>query len=90
MADGGVGRQNWRDGKNLLQCNRYMLIHEIGCDVRFTVGPPENRRCVSAHKSILVAGSDVFFAMFEGLLAEPNTMINIPDIDPNIFHTMLL
>ncbi|XP_033748488.1 BTB/POZ domain-containing protein 6-like [Pecten maximus] len=89
MAAGGDGPQDWRDGKTLVQCNRYILEQEIGCDVHFIVGPPDNQRRIGAHKSLLMARSDVFFAMFEGSMAELNSMITIPDIDPIVFKLML-
>ncbi|OWF48237.1 BTB/POZ domain-containing protein 2-like [Mizuhopecten yessoensis] len=89
MASGGDEPQDWRDNKSLVQCNRYILEQEIGCDVRFEVGEGDNQKSMAAHKSHLMARSDVFFAMFEGPMAEPNSMIQIPDIEPVTFKLML-
>ncbi|XP_033748490.1 BTB/POZ domain-containing protein 6-like [Pecten maximus] len=90
MAEFINEQQNWRNGKTLKQCNRYILEQEIGCDIHFIVGPPDNQKRIGAHKCILMARSDVFFAMFEGLMAGPDSLITVPDIDPFTFKKMLL
>ncbi|OWF48235.1 BTB/POZ domain-containing protein 3-like [Mizuhopecten yessoensis] len=90
MAERGTEPQNWRDGRTLTQCNRYMLEQEISCDVHFIVGPNDDQQRIGAHKYMLMTRSDVFFAMFEGLMAEENSLVTIPDIDPTTFKKMLL
>lgn len=82
--------EDWREGKSLVQCNRYILEQEVACDVHFIVGQAENRRRIGAHKTILMTRSNVFFAMFEGTMAELGSVITIPDIDPFSFKLMLL
>ncbi|XP_060075875.1 BTB/POZ domain-containing protein 6-like [Ylistrum balloti] len=90
MAERNIEQGNWRDGKTLIQCNRYILEQEVGCDIHFIVGPQDNKKSIGAHKSILMARSDVFFAMFEGTMAEADSLITVPDIDPVTFKKMLL
>jgi len=44
---------------------------------------------VPAHKYVLAIGSSVFFAMFNGNLAEHKDEIHIPDVEPDAFLTLL-
>lgn len=90
MATGSNEHADWRNGKTLVQCNRYILEQEVACDIHFIVGPSDNQRRIGAHKSILMARSDVFFTMFEGLMAESSSLITVPDVDPLTFKKMLL
>jgi hypothetical protein len=76
--------EDWQSSKSLTECNRYMLENNIGCDVTFLVG--EERTKILAHKYILIGRSCVFFAMFNGPLAETSEEITLPDIEPNVFR----
>ena len=79
--------EDWQSSRSLTECNRYMLENNIGCDVTFLVG--EERTKVLAHKYILIGRSCVFFAMFNGPLAETSVEIALPDIEPNVFRILL-
>lgn len=46
-------------------------------------------QCIPAHKYVLATGSSVFFAMFYGGLAEAKDEIEVPDVEPSAFLTML-
>lgn len=80
---------NWRDGKTVLECNRYMLNEQIGCDVVFHVGNPGEQRPFHAHKFMLALRSSVFNAMFYGTLPQTDRPIEITDVHPNAFEQML-
>lgn len=42
-----------------------------------------------AHKYVLATGSTVFYAMFFGGLADDKEVIDVPDVEPVAFLTML-
>lgn len=84
MASSG---EDWQSSRSLVECNRYMLENSIGCDVTFLVG--EEKTKISAHKYVLIGRSCVFFAMFNGPLAETSQEIALPDIEPNVFRILL-
>ncbi|XP_060075873.1 BTB/POZ domain-containing protein 3-like isoform X1 [Ylistrum balloti] len=90
MAEGRGTAQDWRDDKSVVECHRYILEHELACDIHFKVGPPENEQQFGAHKSLLMARSNEFFTMFEEHGTEPNGLIAVPDIDAMTFKLMLL
>ncbi|XP_056002858.1 BTB/POZ domain-containing protein 2-like isoform X1 [Ostrea edulis] len=77
---------NWRSGLSLAECNRYMLTHQIHCDVTFRVG--KEGKLVRAHKYVLSSRSPVFDAMLYGDLAESDDII-VPDIEPSSFDALL-
>ncbi|KAL5017742.1 hypothetical protein ScPMuIL_005173 [Solemya velum] len=87
METDGATVRDWQDGKCLAECSRYMLEQQIGCDIVFLVG--ENRQQIRAHKFILISRSPVFQAMFCGPLAETQSAIPIPDIEPETFQLLL-
>ncbi|XP_037810332.1 BTB/POZ domain-containing protein 6-A-like [Lucilia sericata] len=67
-----------------------LLQSEELTDCRFLVGDASpNQKIISAHKLVLAVASPVFKTMFYGDLAEKNDPILIPDIQPDIFQTML-
>ncbi|XP_046581838.1 BTB/POZ domain-containing protein 2-like isoform X2 [Haliotis rubra] len=78
---------DWQENKTLSECTLHMLDHQVACDVHFRVG--QTREKISAHKFLLISRSSVFFAMFQGPLAETNDEIDIPDIDPEVFWEFL-
>ena len=78
--------KDWRCGLSLTECNRYMLTHQIHCDVTFRVGV--EGKLVRAHKYVLASRSPVFDAMLYGDLAETDD-IKIPDIEPSTFDALL-
>lgn len=88
MADDGTSSdKDWQSFRSVTDCNKYMLTNEINCDVTFLVG--RNRQRMSAHKYVLASRSCVFFAMFYGSVAEKENEIEIPDIEPDSFSSLL-
>lgn len=49
----------------------------------------EQVQTIPAHKYVLATGSSVFYAMFYGGLAENKAEINVPDVEPSAFLTLL-
>lgn len=79
--------EDWQSYKCILDCNRHMYENQIACDINFLVG--ENEVSIPAHKYILVSRSCVFYSMFYGPLAETKSDIRLPDIEPDVFKTLL-
>ena len=86
MATAETQEQNWQCDKSLVECLKHLFTAGIACDVTFLVG--EDKCRISAHKTILISRSPVFYAMFEGNLAEKGEIV-IPDIEQEVF-TMFL
>lgn len=81
---------DWERDEKAVDCKRHMLEKEIGCDVNFIVGPDDGAtEIVRAHKCILMARSPVFFAMFDGELAETKGAIRVVDIESDVFKKIL-
>ena len=78
---------DWQSRKNVVDSNKYMLANEIACDITFLVGDRKTR--VAAHKYMLISRSCVFHSMFCGPLAETGGEITLPDIEPEVFRTLL-
>nr|XP_022307254.1 BTB/POZ domain-containing protein 6-like isoform X4 [Crassostrea virginica] len=78
---------DWQTGKNVLQCNKYMLDNRLYCDVKFQVG--KAGKLISAHKYVLASRSSVFAAMFYGGLPETSDVIVVSDIEPEVFDILL-
>nr|XP_022307461.1 BTB/POZ domain-containing protein 6-like [Crassostrea virginica] len=78
---------NWQAGKNVLECNKYMLNNHLYCDVKFKVGKAGN--LMRAHKYVLASRSSVFAAMFYGCFQETRDVIIVPDIEPDVFDILL-
>ncbi|KAM9477458.1 BTB/POZ domain-containing protein 6-A [Clarias gariepinus] len=74
---------------NLRDRNAMMFNNERMADVHFIVGPPGATEKIPAHKYVLAVGSSVFSAMFYGDLAEENSEIQIPDVEPAAFLILL-
>ncbi|XP_038074219.1 BTB/POZ domain-containing protein 6-like [Patiria miniata] len=82
--------ENWQTkGATVRERNAYLFNNDLMSDVKFLVGPKSGAQRVPAHKYILASGSSVFFAMFYGDLAENQTEIVIPDVEPQAFLTLL-
>ncbi|KAI4905017.1 hypothetical protein NFI96_020172 [Prochilodus magdalenae] len=73
----------------LRERNAQMFNNEHMADVHFVVGPPGSSKKVPAHKYVLAVGSSVFCAMFYGDLAEGDTEIHVPDVEPTAFLVLL-
>ncbi|XP_076359088.1 BTB/POZ domain-containing protein 6-B-like isoform X2 [Tachypleus tridentatus] len=81
---------NWQAAKaTVRERNAAMFNNELMSDVQFIVGPKGSTQRIPAHKYILATGSSVFFAMFYGGLAEDKREIEIPDVEPAAFLTLL-
>ncbi|XP_076106674.1 BTB/POZ domain-containing protein 1-like isoform X1 [Mytilus galloprovincialis] len=80
MASAG---EDWRTGKSIIECNRYMLDNSVHTDVTFNV----KSTMLLAHRTILISRSQVF----ESLLTSQASsgVISIPDIEPAVFGKML-
>lgn len=63
--------------KHLIKMNNHIMIF-LGSAL-----------CIPAHKYVLAIGSSVFFAMFNGNLAEQKEKIVIPDVEPTAFLNLL-
>ncbi|XP_068457370.1 BTB/POZ domain-containing protein 6-B-like [Clinocottus analis] len=73
----------------LRERNALMFNNELMADVHFIVGPLGESQKVPAHKYVLAVGSSVFCAMFYGDLAEEESEIHIPDVEPAAFLILL-
>uniref|UniRef100_A0A3Q3E1K5 BTB domain containing 6 n=1 Tax=Labrus bergylta TaxID=56723 RepID=A0A3Q3E1K5_9LABR len=73
----------------LRERNALMFNNELMADVHFIVGPLGGSQKVPAHKYVLAVGSSVFCAMFYGDLAEEESEIHIPDVEPAAFLILL-
>ncbi|KAM8913163.1 BTB/POZ domain-containing protein 6-B-like isoform 2-T3 [Spinachia spinachia] len=73
----------------LRERNALMFNNELMADVHFIVGPLGGSQKVPAHKYVLAVGSSVFCAMFYGDLAEEDSEIHIPDVEPAAFLILL-
>lgn len=80
-----AARENmdWRIGRNVVQCNKYMLDHEVEGDVTFVVGGVEIR----AHRYMLISRSAVFHSQITRQRMSQG--IQVEDIEPHIFKKML-
>ncbi|XP_054879015.1 LOW QUALITY PROTEIN: BTB/POZ domain-containing protein 6-B-like [Poeciliopsis prolifica] len=83
-------RLSWQGAHpTLRERNALMFNNEHMADIHFIVGPPGETQTVPAHKYVLAVGSSVFGAMFYGDLAEGQSEIHIPDVEPAAFLTLL-
>ncbi|XP_052781910.1 BTB/POZ domain-containing protein 6-like isoform X2 [Mya arenaria] len=77
----------WQYSDEFSETNLHLLENDILSDISFAAG--EEKTIIRAHKMILASRSPVFFAMFCGLLKETSTVVDIPDIKPDIFTLFL-
>lgn len=81
---------NWQANyKSVVERNTVMFNSEFMADVHFTVGTAPNKLHIPAHKYVLATGSSVFYAMFYGGLAHAASEIDIPDVEPSAFLSLL-
>ena len=81
---------NWQAAKSgIRERNAAMFNNDLMADVYFMVGPKDCSQRIPAHKYVLATGSTVFYAMFFGGLAEDKCNIEIPDVEPAAFLTLL-
>ncbi|XP_044730523.1 BTB/POZ domain-containing protein 6 isoform X2 [Chrysoperla carnea] len=81
---------NWQATKpTVRERNAAMFNNELMADIKFVVGTPGMTKVIPAHKYVLATGSSVFYAMFYGGLAEHKEEIEVPDVEPSAFLTLL-
>ncbi|XP_002130943.2 BTB/POZ domain-containing protein 6-B [Ciona intestinalis] len=81
---------DWEFSKSTIrERNEKMFNNELLSDIHFIVGPLGASKRIPAHKYVLAIGSSVFFAMFNGDLAENKEEIHIPDVEPKAFLALL-
>ncbi|CAG2166279.1 unnamed protein product [Oppiella nova] len=84
---------NWQAFKSgVRERNASMFNNPLMSDVLFIVGQKgsnSGQQRIPAHKYVLATGSSVFYAMFFGGLAEEKEEIEIPDVEPSAFLTLL-
>ncbi|CAG9106013.1 unnamed protein product [Plutella xylostella] len=81
---------NWQATKpTIRERNAAMFNNQLMADIRFIVGQPGHTQVIPAHKYVLATGSSVFYAMFFGGLAECKQEIEVPDVEPSAFLTLL-
>ncbi|XP_021348931.1 BTB/POZ domain-containing protein 6-like [Mizuhopecten yessoensis] len=89
LVDGVINSlptRDWQTGKSLTESLNHILTNEVGSDVTFLVGT--NGKKIPAHKLILTSRSPVFFAMFNGPMAETGD-VKLPDITEQAFTPFL-
>ncbi|XP_013170979.1 PREDICTED: BTB/POZ domain-containing protein 6 isoform X3 [Papilio xuthus] len=81
---------NWQATKpTVRERNAAMFNNQLMADITFIVGSPGHTQIIPAHKYVLATGSSVFYAMFYGGLAECKPEIEVPDVEPSAFLTLL-
>ncbi|GIY15330.1 hypothetical protein CEXT_813161 [Caerostris extrusa] len=89
-SPGSTSDPNWQSNHaSVRERNAAMFNNELMSDVHFLVGPKGSAQKIPAHKYVLATGSSVFYAMFFGGLAENDSEIEIPDVEPAAFLTLL-
>ncbi|VDD88245.1 unnamed protein product [Enterobius vermicularis] len=64
-----------------------MCCNDLIADVYFSVGRGDSRKRFPAHKFVLITGSTVFDAMFNGEVTKEE--IELPDVEPSAFIALL-
>ncbi|XP_031349878.1 BTB/POZ domain-containing protein 6 isoform X2 [Photinus pyralis] len=86
----GTEDPNWQATKTTVrERNAAMFNNELMADVKFIVGSSGATQVIPAHKYVLATSSSVFYAMFHGGLAECKEEIEVPDVEPSAFLTLL-
>ncbi|CAH0594116.1 unnamed protein product [Chrysodeixis includens] len=81
---------NWQATKpTVRERNAAMFNNQLMSDITFIVGGPGHTQVIPAHKYVLATASSVFYAMFYGGLAECKLEIEVPDVEPSAFLTLL-
>ncbi|KAK6304504.1 hypothetical protein J4Q44_G00250900 [Coregonus suidteri] len=90
INNNNVDPPRWQSSHpTLRERNALMFNNELMADIHFIVGPSGESQNVPAHKYVLAVGSSVFCAMFYGDLAEEESEIHIPDVEPAAFLILL-
>lgn len=86
------GSHNWQSSHGTVKDRIVFLFNnEVLSDIHFVLGKgTSEQQCIPAHKFVLSIGSVVFDAMFNGgFSSEQYSEINIPDIEPASFLSLL-
>lgn len=67
----------------------HIFYKEVMSDVHFVVGRGDQTMRIPAHKFVLSIGSAVFDAMFNGGMATEEKEIELPDVEPAAFISLL-
>ncbi|XP_024293017.1 BTB/POZ domain-containing protein 6-B [Oncorhynchus tshawytscha] len=90
INNNNVDPPSWQSSHpTLRERNALMFNNELMADIHLIVGPPGESQKVPVHKYVLAVGSSVFCAMFYGDLAEEESEIHIPDVEPAAFLILL-
>ena len=84
--------QDWQSKRTQVKARiTHLFNNNLLSDVYFLVGKGEksSKQRIPAHKLVLSTGSSVFYAMFNGSLAMNTEVIEVPDIEPEIFLALL-
>ena len=79
--------EDWQEGKSLKECNLYMLTYEIDCDITFLVG--DTKEALRGHKYMLTSRNSKFSKILHRFRGEMDTLLSIPDIQPDIFKELI-
>lgn len=86
----GNAPYNWQSSKTCVKDRlSYLCNTEIMADVHFMVGAPPHQQKIPAHKFVLSVGSAVFDAQFNGPMATQDEVVEIPDVEPAAFISLL-
>lgn len=86
----GNAPYNWQSSKACVKDRlSYLCNTEIMADVHFMVGTPPHQQKIPAHKFVLSVGSAVFDAQFNGPMATQEEDVEIPDVEPAAFISLM-
>ena len=86
----GNAPYNWQSSKTCVKDRlSYLCNTEIMADVHFMVGTPPHQQKIPAHKFVLSVGSAVFDAQFNGPMATQEEDVEIPDVEPAAFISLM-
>ncbi|XP_063433476.1 BTB/POZ domain-containing protein 1-like isoform X1 [Mytilus trossulus] len=90
FGHGGNAPYNWQATKICVKDRlSYLCNTEIMADVHFMVGAPPHQQKIPSHKFVLSVGSAVFDAQFNGPMATQEDIVEIPDVEPAAFISLL-
>ncbi|XP_060557021.1 BTB/POZ domain-containing protein 3-like isoform X2 [Ruditapes philippinarum] len=80
---------NWRQGKTVGACMGEMFDRGLWTDVEFQCKDHSKKGIIKAHKIVLAARSPVFEAMFFGPCADGKSVVEVKNIESDIFQALL-
>ncbi|XP_067677788.1 BTB/POZ domain-containing protein 6-like [Haliotis asinina] len=78
---------DWQTGKSSTDCNRYMLEHQLDCDVTFEVG--QSKEIIRAHSYILRSRSPTLYQFLSSPVVGRPYTIPLPDATPEALKCVL-